>query len=298
MIHTRTFIIALLTLLMRLPALKADTVVTTYVTKIQKERRSLRWTLTEWLRIKERMRMMDLWLAMFSRPKTDKFSPEINLIYFQSRGELSYSATAENGVQESAPITAHQGRLQLYLTNIVTATTKLRTLNVDFGLEAGGKQTSRFSPQASSSFETEISLEERRSRSNYYAANFRLFGKNIQDSSLVAKIGNYTVDNRILRAADFEGGAKASGLLTAAELQLYLFRWLGVEGNYYWFNRTPVGQAGEYVVGSYYDYFGYIEISLLRVMFGLYTETWQFGDGIHEVNLADTGYIGGIKLQI
>ena len=47
------------------------TVVTTYVTKVQEKRRSTRWTLTEWLRIKERMRMMDVWLAMFSSPKKE-----------------------------------------------------------------------------------------------------------------------------------------------------------------------------------------------------------------------------------
>src|SRR5258707_569097 len=58
----------------------ADTVVTTYVTKTQDERQSTRFNLTEWLRIKERMKMMDVWLSMFSDPKKDKFAPELNLM--------------------------------------------------------------------------------------------------------------------------------------------------------------------------------------------------------------------------
>ncbi len=40
-------------------AVQAETYVTTYVTKVQEQRKSTRWTLTEWLRIKERMKLMD-----------------------------------------------------------------------------------------------------------------------------------------------------------------------------------------------------------------------------------------------
>ena len=55
------------------------TTVTTYVVSTQEERNSTRWTLTEWLRIKERTRLMDVWLAMFSNPKQNIFAPELNV---------------------------------------------------------------------------------------------------------------------------------------------------------------------------------------------------------------------------
>src|SRR5262245_64424210 len=78
----------------------ADSTVTTYVVKVQEERETTRWTLTEWLKIKERMRMMDLWLAMFSDPKKDKFQPELMLSYGLTRGDYSFAsedATLEEG---------------------------------------------------------------------------------------------------------------------------------------------------------------------------------------------------------
>ena len=61
------------------PIARGDTQVTTYVIKTQEERQQTRWSMTEWLRIKERMKMMDVWLAMFSDPKKDKFQPELML---------------------------------------------------------------------------------------------------------------------------------------------------------------------------------------------------------------------------
>jgi len=52
--------------------------VVTYIEDVQEERKSTRWTLTEWLRIKERMKMMDVWLWMFPYPKKGKFPPELS----------------------------------------------------------------------------------------------------------------------------------------------------------------------------------------------------------------------------
>ena len=53
------------------------TTVTTYVVRTQEEREQTRWTLTEWLRIKERTKLMDVWLTMFSDPNKDKFRPAL-----------------------------------------------------------------------------------------------------------------------------------------------------------------------------------------------------------------------------
>jgi hypothetical protein len=80
--------IAVISAMLVSQSIKAETVVTTYVTKVQEERQTTRWTLTEWLRIKERMQMMDLWLAMFSDPKKDRFRPELVVSYSVTKGTV------------------------------------------------------------------------------------------------------------------------------------------------------------------------------------------------------------------
>src|SRR5690606_22469415 len=122
---------------------RGDTVhVTHYVTKVQEERRSTRWTLTEWLRIKERMRMMDVWLAMFSQPKKDSFHPELNLEYGKTQGVLALrEGDGDAGESDTA---GSEMRGTLWLTNLITASTGLRTLNVDLGIEGFAKDSGAY----------------------------------------------------------------------------------------------------------------------------------------------------------
>ena len=104
-----------------LPA-QAETVVTTYVVKTQEERKSTRWTLTEWLRIKERMKMMDVWLAMFSDPQKDReFRPELNLVYQQNRGTMTLGDG--EGESSSGPMEGYSIKAQFWLTNLISSTT-------------------------------------------------------------------------------------------------------------------------------------------------------------------------------
>ena len=57
-------------------AIADQVVVVKVIENRQEKRKSTRWTLTEWLKIKERMKMMDVWLAMFS-PKKPEFTPRV-----------------------------------------------------------------------------------------------------------------------------------------------------------------------------------------------------------------------------
>lgn len=280
---------------------RADTVVTTYVTKVQEERHDTRWTLTEWLRIKERMRMMDLWLAMFSDPKKDRFQPELNLEYGVTRGDLTL--TDASGTAQEAAVGGAQGRAQLWLTNLISGTVGIRTLNVDLGVEGFQRTTGGFAPPiaatdggASPGASTDAA-SPRALKHTYYAGALRLFGRNIQDSSLVVKYGEYRSDNLIPQWSDEDKDAHRRGVMAGAELQLYLLKWLGAEGNYTAYGDSKKAAGTDEVRGSYYDYMGFIEISLLRIMVGRYQEDWSFANLGNGVKVSETGSIAGVKLQ-
>lgn len=264
--------------------LAAQTVVTTYVTKVQEERESTRWTLTEWLRIKERMRMMDLWLALVSDPKKDKFRPELNIVYGMTRGNATLKD--DQGVTEEASTSGAQGRAQLWLTNLLTGTVGIRTLNIDFGGEAYGRKGGNFGEEGGRSMQH-----------SYYAADLRLFGGNIQDTSLVVKYGRYQSNNTVPNWAS-EGEGQRTGTMAGVELQLYLLKFLGAEGNYLSYGDAKKWTGTDEVRGSYYDYMGFVEVSFLRLMGGVYREQWAFAEnGNAPVRIDETGALGGVKLQ-
>jgi hypothetical protein len=292
----------------------ADTYVTTYVVRVQEERERTRWTLTEWLRIKERMRMMDLWLAMFSDPKKDHFRPELNLVYGMTRGDLRLTDAA--GLDERASTSGAQGRAQLWLTNILTGTVGVRALNIDFGIEGFARSMGGFEPaqpqqaaqEATATATTaatpadgtqeEGTPTSRLMRHSYGAANLRIFGKSIQDSSLIVKYGQYTSKNSVPTWAEADAGrGDIKGAVAGAEAQFYLFKWLGFEGNYLAYGDASGPSGSELVSGSYADYAGFVEISLLRLMVGQYREDWAFDNGGNPTKSTEQGTLAGVKLQ-
>ena len=260
-----------------------ETVVTTYVFKTQEERQSTRFTLTEWLRIKERMKMMDVWLAMFSDPKKDTFKPELNLIYARQKGEVK--STDDLQASTNRETISDQMKGQLWLTNLLTGSTGLHLVNIDFGLE--GAQKNLRSPKG-----LKHSI-------GYYSANFRLFGANIQDSSIIAKVGKYEVKSKLHGVSDLTSTLAASGIFYGGEIQLYLFRWLGLEGSYQSYGSASYGISAQNISGSYADYVAYIEISLLRIFGGAYQEHWilKTTNGAGAIS-DESGYIGGVKIQL
>jgi hypothetical protein len=289
-----------------LPA-KADTQVTTYVIKTQEERENTRWTLTEWLRIKERMKMMDVWLAMFSDPKKDVFQPELMLAYDLTESHFHYSGATAS---EDGTLTGSAGKAQLWLTNLISSTVGIRTLNVDLGIEGERRMTGNFASTSSTTAtsgaagsatgaaptQTPTTAASRKIENTYYTGDLRIFGKNIQDSSLVLKYGNYTSTDSIL---DQAAGASAveTGSVAGAELQLYIIRVLGAEGNYLKFGNTAGPKGSPTLSGYYYDYMGFIEISLLRLTAGVYAEDWSVVRSGQQFTTQEKGSLAGVKLQ-
>lgn len=251
--------------------------------------------------------MMDLWLAMFSDPKKDHFRPELNLVYGMTRGDLRLTDAA--GLDERASTSGAQGRAQLWLTNILTGTVGVRALNIDFGIEGFARSMGDLEPaqaqqvaQGATATPAEGSSEgassSRLLRHSYGAANLRIFGKSIQDSSLILKYGQYTSRNSVPTWAEADAGrGDIKGAVAGAEAQFYLFKWLGFEGNYLAYGDASGPSGSELVSGSYADYTGFVEISLLRLMVGQYREDWAFDNGGNPTQSVEQGTLAGAKLQ-
>lgn len=276
--------------------------VTTYVTRVQEERQSTRWTLTEWLRIKERMKLMDVWMAMFSDPGKDRFRPEVNASYMITRSAMERRAGDSSSLTEGTAA-GHTARAQFWMTNLVSATLGVRALNIDFGVEGGQHDSGALKePIGATSIEGRVP----RVASTWYSANFRLFGKNIQDSSLIVKYGMLQTNNSLQLPADttattsnqrYDSGL-ATGAMAGAELQLYVTHWLGAEGTYHHYMPHHVAFSDHTLSGDYVEGLGFIEISILRLMAGRYEERWNAKWDAVNIKTREWGYIAGVKVQI
>ncbi len=249
------------------------TTVTTYVTTVQEERESTRWTLTKWLEIKERMKLMDVWLAMFSDPQKDRFAPELMLSFGRMRGDFSY--LADSNSEKLTKTDSQAGQAQLWLTNIVSSTIGIRSLNIDFGGEGFAKETN-------TALSSDVELNEKTSNLQHYTGNLRIFGKHVQDSSLVLKYGGYKFKSPVLNI-------EQKGEAVGAELQLYLIKWLGAEGHFMQYGKKS---------GTYYDYQAYIEISILRFSVGPYSEDWTTTRDNIDLKTTERGLMGSLKVSL
>ena len=270
--HRVLFILALL---LSSPLASQTRRVVTYIEDVQDERKSTRWTLTEWLRIKERMKLMDVWLAMFSDPKKNKFAPELSLSYSKGQGLSLFKygdlENFSNGgrLEQKAPHTHESGRLQFWFTNLVSSTTGLRTLDVDLGLEANF--SNRFMDVNQTLAPGSLpALRSDSEKLQLAGVNLRIFGANEQDSSLVAKAGKFN------RSSGFELSpfASASGSYYGGDMALYFLNWFGLEGRYLVYKPGVTGD--DRAAASSSDASAFIEIYNVRIGYGQYQQDWQF----------------------
>lgn len=270
-----TYVLAFLLTTSLTSSLEAQTTrVVTYIEDVQEERKSTRWTLTEWLRIKERMKMMDVWLAMFSDPKKNRFAPELNLQYGQSRGLSLFkygnatSFDADNWASTETEHRIEQGHLQFWFTNLVSSTTGLRTLDIDLGIEASF--SNRFMSEQQTFAPTDIApITTATDKLQLSGINLRIFGANEQDSFLVGKIGKFNRSSGFLDSPF----ASTSGTYYGGEMALYFLGFLGAEGQYTSFKPT-VGED-EKAKASHTDYGAFLEVYNLRLIYGMYDHIWS-----------------------
>lgn len=263
----------------------SQTVVVKVIEERQEKRKSTRWTLTEWLHIKERMKMMDVWLAMFSEKKPS-FTPELNLFY------RSIAATSKL-IDQEIDYDAVQMGAEIWLTNLVSASTGLRTLNIDLGFDG-------YSQKASNAYTLANEVDEPvdfKPEINSLNLNLRILGSHSQDTSLVIGYGSEVgisqlgwSDSQSLERVDYSGFSKK------ALLKLYVLNWLGLEGEYNLFEGTTSVGFGEVDFDKTRVRWGaFLEVSLLRFeyfMFETKTEN-SFGQE-HE----DYGRMLGLMLQL
>lgn len=287
-----------------------QTVVTTYVTKVQEERYDTRFTLTEWLRIKERMRLMDLWLAMFSEPKTAKFRPELSLSYFKNQSALSYSP--QNRLEGNA------SRAQIWLTNLISSQVGVRMLNVDFGGEfqreehtfrgqlLGGAVSRALSASQTSGLENNVSpttttFGNQHSRLQSFMGNLRLFGKHIQDSSLIVKYGEFRYQGFDPTGINLLESVTHRGPLFGAELSLYISSWFGLAGQVQTLGEEPTGSRQGLLQGSVGEAQAFIEISVLRLVGGSFLRQWTLSDQQDKSQTSQSkqaGVFSGVQINL
>jgi len=271
----KNYVLAFFLIAWMAPSIQAQTRrVVTYIEDVQDERKSTRWTLTEWLRIKERMKLMDVWLAMFSDPKKNKFAPELSLQYGQSRGlSLFKYGDATNFDENTWSLsetehTKEQGKIQFWFTNLVSSTTGLRTLDIDLGIEA--KFINRFMVEEQSLAPGSLpALATNTDKTQLAGVTLRIFGANEQDSFLVGKIGKFTRSSGF-SLSPFES---ISGSYYGGEMSLYFLSWLGAQGQYLVYQPDLAEDATAKASSS--DYNAFLEIYNFRISYGLYQHDWS-----------------------
>jgi hypothetical protein len=244
-------------------------------------------------------------MAMFSNPAKDKFRPELNISYLLTQS--SVHKTSEDGTSLfEGTSEGYTGKAQFWATNLVSSTLGVRTLNIDFGVEGGEHNTGKAISIANQAAVINTNSREQSARTTWYTANLRLFGKSIQDSSLVVKYGMMSTKNHLQLSEDDAlssstakpAAASASGAMAGAELQLYLMSWLGGEATYHQYMPVHVAYSSHTLAGTYAEASGFIEVSLLRLMVGRYEERWQADWTSDRVNTREHGYIAGVKVSI
>lgn len=259
----------------------AETTVTTYVTRTVEEKKSTRFTLDEWLKTKERMRLMDVWLAMVTDANKAKFRPELSFEYQNLHG----THTVERSDQSSS---AQAFGTKIWLTNLVSGTTGVRTLNIDLGGEFRHKEG------ISKNNSSHVSSK----KIQYATGSLRLIGKSSQDSSLTLKYGRFSAENPLLTSSP-QSETKRVGPVAGADLQLYITHFLGAEGTYTRFGTGSSLKQDLPFEGWESCYSGFVEISVLRLGFGMFDEKFSHRSesGITDVS-REQGYVASLKLLL
>lgn len=255
---------------------KDKTIVHHYYHGTQEQRKSTRFTILEWLKIKKRIKEMDVWLAMYSNPKKAVFRPELKLSYTLHRAEQNVDTA---GIEGTA-IHQHVNRRlrgQLFLTNLITSTLRTKLLNIDMGFEMSVDEshpldgTARYFPRTSltEGFSTEALYGY---RSIDQAVTMRLLGSHIQDSSLILSYGK---TQQTFTPTGGEGATVAEGTTLGLESSLYLTSFFALHGKWRRDNGAGLFHSNRREVGATVD------IGLFGITGGLfdYSRSRNFSGG-------------------
>lgn len=215
---------------------KDKTIVHHYYHGTKTQRKSTRFTILEWLKIKKRIKEMDVWLAMYSNPAKALFRPELKLCYSLHRSDHSLG---HDGLVTSQPHQHMNRRVkgQVFLTNLITSTLRAKLLNIDIGFEMSvdqshpSKGTARLFPRTTLApgYATEALYSYSAIRQ---AVNIRLLGSHIQDSALMVKYGKLKEQVGASGQGSWQGQRQIEGYYTEIESLLYLTSWFAIHGSW------------------------------------------------------------------
>ena len=81
-------------------------------------------------------------------------------------------------------------------------------------------------------------------------------------------------------------------------MQLYFMNWLGAEGSYCSYGESGTGKGSSEFSGATYAYGPFIEVSLLRLSIGRYSESWRFqGRNGEPLQVTDEGISAGARIN-
>lgn len=279
------------------PVFAADkTIVHHYYHGTQKQRKSTRFTILEWLKIKKRIKEMDVWLAMYSSPAKAKFRPELKLSYMLNRTDHEWdSAGAESAVAHQHMNRRLKG--QLFLTNLITSTLRAKLLNIDIGFEMTQDDSQPVAGTAK--FFPRTSLEPGFSKEALYgysaqrqAVNVRLLGSHIQDSSLMVKYG--TIKEKA-RPAGASEELNITGSYYELESLIYLTSWFAIHGS--WQNDTPSDDDAPLIHRQRRELGATIDIGLIGVTGGVFDYSRQANFSGGEATVPIKGQFIGIAVN-
>jgi len=235
-----------------------------HLRKQQESREKTRWTLTQWLETKERMKAMDMWLQMMSEPKSP-FQFSTSFWYHYHWGKISPSNIQNPSYQK------HEAQIELWPINVFNSLLGVRTLNLDWGILLNYEQTlfEEKLPSSNQWDDMEISM------------GLRFLGDHTQDTSLTAFLGFYQNENH-------ENKEISQGLLLGGHFQLYLLGSLGFDVLYK--NKglfTDTKQQGQ--KKEIYEASGFVEVGPLRLRGGYH---WSHHNDVQKLIFEGT-FIGG-----
>jgi hypothetical protein len=175
----------------------------------------------------------------------------------------------------------------------------VRTLNIDLGGEFQREEHTLKGTLVSGLDQTGMALvSPGSSRLQSFMGNLRLFGKHVQDSSLILKYGEYRYQGFDPTARQGVESIVEKGPQYGGELTLYMSNWFGIEGNYSVLGQEPSRSVIGSLGGDYGEALVFIEISVLRLVGGSSLRSWsqQKAEGIEATK--QTGVLGGLKLNL
>ena len=265
----------------------ADTKIVISIEEKQKERKSTQFNLTEWLLIKERIKAMDVWLAMNTKPDA-KFTPELALYYRE--GTRTISSDLFDSTDEKW---RHYGA-ELWLTNIVSALTGWNTWNIDIGFSGHyGESIDGFLLEGNTdtSSDNNISFDPSRLR---YGLDLRLLGNHSQDSSLIVSYGTMQ-DKKSVAALDSDDLTKinANGNFFSTQLKMYLASFFGVQVQYTtgWLD----GPDDISYDAESYNYGAFVDLFIFQLEFYQYFDQDKYKTGD---KIKSDGFFAGLKVLL